>query len=823
MTAVGARLRAAVRFWPLALGLALILWPYFSAPGHTLYIRYFEALTLVNPKFVLQNDLAGWSYQFHLGYATLTESSYVSPLILWIWLLREMLGLDLASAVYPASIMAVLFLSFVWYARRVLNISSYVAIGVASLFLCANAYAVAFVHEGYSAMLLQWALLPISIVLTDLATKRDSRLVLLLPLLFIAASMFQYTETAIDWVALAVLRWEQLVTIFRENRWVLGAFIAELSLNLYWVVPLFVNLKMHAMIPVTNETAADIASATRYNSLTYTLLLRSYSSFWTSVYGVRECSFCDFYIGSYYSAAMLTAAVAALVGLVRAKKHRLLAVTIAALILATGYHYQDELLGIPYQILMGLPDFGVFRGAGMFLLVAIFGFSVGIAEFLRLTFGSTRPTWRKPTLVGLVIAAVVFISLPAITGSWLERGRVDASGNVAFPNFPVEIPPAYWKLHAAVDPLVVQDHSVVYLLPDSPYANYRWGAYGNDFLPAAVAEPTIAQLYWPQPNASVQLLLDSLEENQSTTDDAAIMAAMRIGAVVDHADTYQPAVRASLYGVSVWRRGAVSVLRPRLRPIPLLEAARSVVAINSYGPADSIFRVQTGLLTRKVTNADPCSGPAAYAWAGYMAPITAELRVRCALTMTLTLRAYARGSVFVRSGASGNRVTPVLFQQRTLRRGSIGTAVVHLEPGNVLVTEFARQAGDVSLAMVPSLTKVVAAVPIARDLRWRLYQDVRLPRGTRFLSLNQSFDPEWFALNPCRAFHPDPHFVSNGYANGFDASGCGRVFLVSGAVLAQDLGIIGALFAAAFAIWCFVMASKVETVVFRHSKNTSAV
>jgi hypothetical protein len=79
-------------------------------------------------------------------------------------------------------------------------------------------------------------------------------------------------------------------------------------------------------------------------------------------------------------------------------------------------------------------------------------------------------------------------------------------------------------------------------------------------------------------------------------------------------------------------------------------------------------------------------------------------------------------------------------------------------------------------------------------------QVLSVPFGAKELVLNQSFDPTWSAYERCGGWHPLRHESANGFANGFQLSGCGDVALINWAQAAFVAGVTLALLALTFAL-----------------------
>ena len=361
-----------------ALGLFVVLWSLFSTPGRMLYTRYAEEWTMFNPAWALSTFFAGWSYQLHLGYANDQEPSYVGGLSLLLSGISAAFGTSWASVLYPAFITAFSYAAFVCYARSQFKTIPLALICLAGVFYAANPLSTSFVHDGYSGILFAWALLPVLLRLVDIAEAGNGSLLLAIPLVLIAGEMFLLPELLIDVIAVIVLRFGALRRTLARNRWIVPGLIAGLAVNAYWAFPLIAYLKMHAVIPKLAETQGDIATVSQYASLDNVILLRAYPENWTSVFTVPECTSCAYYSTAGFWLPMSLLAVTAFVGLIHKRQWPLLVLVVAALLLATGTHYKGSLLALPYEFVMALPIYGIFRGAGLFMCIGLFGYAIGL-------------------------------------------------------------------------------------------------------------------------------------------------------------------------------------------------------------------------------------------------------------------------------------------------------------------------------------------------------------------------------------------------------------------------------------------------------------
>ena len=652
----------------------------------------------------------------------------------------------------------------------------------------------------------------------------------MIPLLFIGAAMFQYPEVVIDLVFLLALRWRTIVDTLRQNGYVTAALVLFFAVNIYWVLPLLVNLHSHPSFPVLSESVADINSATRYASLSNTFLLRSYTSFWTYAYGARECSFCGYFVAPYYPLAMVAILIASLYGLWAKQLRLLFAICLIAFILATGYRYQDELIGIPYQILMGLPIYGLFRGAGMFLSVSIFAISIGLIAFLEKMRDKVRTKSALLLLSAIACIGVGVACFPIISGRWLERGASASPGVVSFPNFPVKLPRAYKAAPAALNRILGTSDAVTLILPNMPFANYRWGVYGNDFLPALLGRPTLSKMYWPQPNPQVDYLLNELSENKDRAFRATALAGMRIGAVFIHNDTDSGRTIARNWGHVEWENGDLSIVRPLIKTIPILETGPAAVGVWGAPIGSTAVRVTSGAITTPfAVDSIGCSSSFDAAWADIRSPIVpgkpimVGFPVRCRLRGILQITVLGRGSLRV---IRKDDTSKAVSLTGLVHRDGIWSTYT-FDAGNIKGARyFIHSAGtpvDVaSIRVLGTGAPQAKAESLAFHPWLGLYQQIELPTGDRVISLNESFDPEWLALSACNGLRPLPHFLANGYANGFYTGGCRRIVLVSGARVIQALGFLMAAAALLLGFGALVLARRRARVFLRMPQTSQS-
>ena len=243
-------------------------------------------------------------------------------------------------------------------------------------------FVVAFIHDGYSGLLVDYALLPVSLLIVQWARRANRPvLVSLIPFAFVITGMYNLTSVLVALIGTAILEYRYLYDALRLSRITALATALAFSLNVYWLVPLLYDLALHPNQPILAESGNDISVLTSAGTLTNALLLRSYPEIWTKAYGTRECLGCGFYESPWLMAAMTFVVACAVIGLVRARRYGLLAALGTSVLIATGYHYQNEIIGIPYLVLMGLPTFDAFRSSVKFSALTATFYSVGLLYF----------------------------------------------------------------------------------------------------------------------------------------------------------------------------------------------------------------------------------------------------------------------------------------------------------------------------------------------------------------------------------------------------------------------------------------------------------
>jgi hypothetical protein len=755
-----------------------VIWPFFQYPGTMFYNRYSEAWLFLNPQWLLASYFGGWSYYQHLGYPTLTETVYLSVQTLVVTGIHAIAGTAVTSKIYPALIQLWLLFSFLFFARKKFPQLSYGIALLAALFFTVNPITAAAIHEGYSGMLVDYGLFPWTLLLVDYAVERNTpALLAVIPLLYTLTSMFKFPEVAINLAALLVFRGRAVFALLRTSRSAIGLLVVAFCLNFYWVLPIAFNAATHRSLPIQADTQSEIAVTTHYSSLSSVVLGRVFGIFGSDAH---LCSGCSYYLGAYFNIAMLAIVVTAIIGLVRGRRWTYLGVLAACIILATGYHYQDEVIGIPYQILMGLPTMQIFRAANIFSLMAFFCYAAGLLHFFALLRDAPATRWYAAA----ALCAVAVAGLPLFTGSILEHGKPPAA------TFFVRIPAAYAQAKHA---LPQHSDGVTLLVPNQRFAAYRWGAAVQDFLPPYIGRPSIANWYWPQPSADTQRVLDEVTGPQTPVwNIAGALRSMRVDSVLVHNDVIGAHADPARYGSLTFSQGGVSVVTPPLQIAPMFESASTVLR----APPDSAASIAgwTGAVTATSPQPSGCgdlpSGLAPAKVSRGVATFTYALRCNRPMRIVLLAAPSARApGIFIRARHRKNTLTvhrTAAGWETTARLPQRGTVVV-------------------SSTSVHGMLFALPGQPLpnggsALDLRLALgaWTSLRVPADARVIVVSQSSDPSWqiVAWTGGRA-HFARKFVANGYANGWVVPRGATIWLLNLAQIAFLLGCLLSLIALA--------------------------
>ena len=764
----------------IVMAAALLAWPFLAYPGEFLYIRYFDANTLFNPWWTIGGLLHVWNYQAHLGFSHARALSYLSVQEI-LSALMSPLGPDLRNRLSLIATALLIFCAFLWYARLCYpRASGWLAL-IAAFFYASNAFVVALVHDGYSGLLVDYGLLPLALVLVQWAKRTGRPVVLsLIPVMFLLAGMYTLPSALISMIGVLVLEHRYIISALRSSAIVRRAAVLALSLNLYWFAPLFFQLSTHPKPPIIAESAGDIAILTQFGSLTNVLLLRSFPSIWTSAYGsLRECTACSWYASPWYISAMLYLIVLAVIGFWRARRVDLLTALLATLILATGYRYQDDLIGIPYQLLMDLPIFDAFRASVKFSALTAAFYSIGLLYASSVIAPRLRSHRIYILLAGLSALVVAF--------PYVSSGIIEHNSGKQFPNFTVTLPHEYESISRNRE--MFPRNEATLLLPNMPLASYTWGAYGNDFLPALIGRPTIYVSYLPQPNAGINALLGVLTD-PSSPDYAtrSLMRTMGVCRVLYHSDVVgAPVIREARYGHPMFHEGLVTVLRP---PDPMPQFTQSDAAIPAIGTKG--LAIYSGLSNRLTVEYDPkidgrriCSGKTALL-------LTESLREATGgqFLSVPRLPCVLHGSVEVVADVPNNQMPQIVVVQHK-RSYTLAPASVRRHNGLIEITGQVVVGGNTQIHLKQVETRrraerpmavgsIVSALLIPRGVH--LPQRISSPTvapffgGYRFerapfkrvVVFNESFDPSWQGILQTRSgWHLLNNVTVNFFANGW--------------------------------------------------------
>jgi len=775
------------------------------APGRFLYIRYFDADTIFGPWWKLRDLVNVWDAQFHLGYAHARDLSYLSIQEI-VSALMSPLGEDFRNRSSLIFVSLAIFFAFWWYLRvhfpRVPGVFS----AVAALFYSSNPFVVAFIHDGYSGLLVDYALLPVALLIVEWS-RRSARPVLLsfIPLMFVVTGMYNLTSVLVALIGTLLLEFEYIYRTLRTSRAAALATGLAFSLNVFWLLPLLYDLMLHPKQPILAESAGDISVLTSAGTLTNAFLLRSYPEIWTKAYGTRECVGCLFYESPWFMIAMGALAICAIVGLIRARRFLLLAALAASLLIATGYHYQNEIIGIPYVVLMGLPLFDAFRSSVKFAALTAAFYSIG----LMYLFGTLRRR-RAAFSIGSAIAVVV-VSLPYITGALIERSPDNPPH---FPNFVVTVPAYYKDLKAHGS--LLSDDSPTLLLPNMPLAAYRWGVYGNDFLPGYLGKPTLAISYLPQPSWQMEQILARLTARQNSAEGRqALLRALGISRILYREDVTQtfPLPREE-FGKQIAGFGALHVLAgdrafPRFGLTTAMDPVAGVAGITSYA----------GFWQRASRGFDPgrdgdavCSGRAQLgldvAEIGRKHVQVLDVPTACARTLNVTLVTAPSATRIQLTERGGNAVKASVTaggDVRFLRFVMPAGPHTYLINGrrNAVVTGVA----GVKISSAPS--RMVSIFPEPAGVIGYRFAPAAYRHYTIF---NENFDPAWAGyVRVSGQWKPLGNFMADGFANAWDVPAQAPLVIINTLQIAAWLSAVLALLL--FAAYAYVLSRALRAPV----------
>lgn len=600
-------------------------------------MRYFDADTVFNPWWKLGRIIQPWDVQRHLGSADPRVLTYISAQEVVLAILG-FLGANLLIRILAVGTMLAMFFCCYVLAKRLAPQAGTLGCAIVAFFYASNPYTIGLMHDGYFGLLVQYALLPAAVLLIEIGhLRRQPTYLSIVAILFWATGLYNIPLILIDAAVITTLQFEKIRDLLSIDRRANLILLAALGLNAFWLFPNLVGVLLHSFGAYTAETSGDISSTSQFSGLTNVLLLISNPSMWAFSNGANECTACGFYQSPLFLLCMLTLSALAVYGIFKAQRWPLLALLGLLIALGTALHYADDIIGIPYRVLAEAPFLGsIFRGAVKFSEGSAFIYALGLLYLLN-------TTKRPKVALAMVAFASVVVSLPLTAGWIIEHSAAQNTGTHAFPNFAVQIPASY----ANVAHVLENRHTAgaVLLQPNSPYAKYSWGAYGNDFVPAMLGRPTLGTEDRPQPNPGVDFDLRMFADPRfDATSAQAVMAVLRIGAVLVHRDGDAPTHSASFYGTEIYRDRNLSLLVPRMAPFPLFQTAPTPVAV--YGGSESVARY-AALTTTAATlgNAPVCPStvPMGYADPTILHEITFELPTACAGTVEYSLSTLGRG------------------------------------------------------------------------------------------------------------------------------------------------------------------------------------
>jgi hypothetical protein len=724
----------------LAVGAALLSWPFLIAPGRFLYIRYFDADTIFGPVWKLHDLVSVWDAHLHLGYAHARDLSYLSVQEL-VSVMMTPLGEDFRNRSSLICVALAIFFAFWWFARlRFPGVPGGMS-AVAAFFYAANPFVVAFVHDGYSGLLVDYALLPAALLIVEWARRKNLPMLLsLIPFAFVITGMYNLTSVLVALIGVLVFEFRYIYSALRASKIAATGAGLAVSLNVYWLVPLVYDLMLHPKQSILAESANDISALTSAGTLTNTFLLRSYPEIWTKAYGTRECVGCMFYESPWFVIAMLFVAIAAIVGLIRARKYGLLAALVASILVATGYHYQNEIIGIPYLILMGLPTFDMFRSSVKFSALTAALYGVGLLYCYANLPGRRRVFATVSTICALLVAA------PYVTGSMIERSP-DSPPH--FPNFVVSIPPYYEALrkHKALLP----DDRPTLLLPNMPLAAYGWGAYGNDFVGPYLAKPTLAVSYLPQPSWQLELILQRLTAGRTPKlERESLLTVLGIERSLYRDDVTQtrPLPKAD-FGTEIASFGNVHVLSNE-KTFPRFGVARSL------DPVSGVVGVATYAgLWQRPTRAFAEDDSAAVCAGKMQIGIEPSVKRRGRQSVDVPFVCKVPLSVIV-AFADPQNAPALLLRRMSLAPGRQSLVFEKLRGGSVVIALLGR-----ALSIAPQ--QVIKIIPLRSGSASFEFQSLPFAHYTIF---SESFDPAWQGyVQISGKWLPIRNFAANGFAN----------------------------------------------------------
>ncbi len=812
----------------LGIGLLLvaIVWPFFIAPSKLLYIRYFDAETYFDPIGKLVRTFAPWDTAQHLGFNAARAVMYFSIQSL-LYAAFGFLGPNVLVRATAVATLALTFFAARAYVRDVVPDLPWYGALLAAFFYATNPYVIGLVHDGYFPLLTQYILLPIALLACRNGERRDRpEIVVAIALLFTITSLYTVPLIAMDAVVILALHWRFIFNAIRRHRTTQVGLALVFALNFFWLVPVIIGLTFPSVAFQDNETAGDIAMTAQYGTLTSVLLLRSNPGFWTYAYGSPECTSCHFYFTAPYIVAMLAIVTVAIHALYLRRQFRLLVILGLALALMTSTHYVGELIGTPYEILTSLPlGKSLFRGAVKFGSIAALIYTVGVAWFFVEI--ARIPRLRR---IGIAVAIAVLVSAwPLVSGGIIERGKRTSDlaelapysvaldehppkSVVEFPNFTVDIPPAYRKLSARVAD--VPRDEAIFIAPNASFAAYAWGAYGNDFVSTLLHHDSLESNYLGEPNPFVGPMLADLGDPAfDPTSAAAVLRSLRIGRTIVREDALgATGPTAAAYGRVIVRDASIDIRAPRLNPIGMVERASR--SIQTFGNAEGLARYAafSGSIVRTL-DPTPCPDNDPIGYADFTSTNVVAVYIPTSCNRDVDVRVQLRGKLLrvTTAPARGTACLALSNVPNVRYFGHDGETVSTIRGrvyrgGTCLYILFRGNFESALLSDSRVEQKTFGATTLPDRERWPGVRVIDPSDRDAVVTINVPHDPTFvgFAFTRGKATHVVPTFVSYGYANGFRVASGERLVVVQVLTLGMQFGAVVSLLALAGLIAWYV-------------------
>ncbi len=781
------------------------IWPFLLAPSSSLYVRYEDAETFFDPVGKLIRTLSPWDAAQHLGFVTGRAMMYLSVQS-FVYAGLSFLGPNWLARVTGAFVLFASFAAMTFYLSILLRRHASLATIVGGFFYAVNPFTVSLVHDGYFALVTQLVVLPLALAILELGQRRGWRYAIVwVAVLFTATSFYNVPLVLIDFGAILLMYGPSLVRSLRRDRAPFVALALVAAVNAFWIVPLVVSIGFHAGGYQDSETRGDVDVTAGYGSLTNVFLLRSYPEIWSVGFdNIRECSACRFYESPSFVVAMGLLSLVAAISLYKSGRRRIFWLLIVSLLLATSTRYGNELIGLPYETILGLPLVGsAFRGAAKFQFLSAFCDAIGIAVALA-------SVEKSMVRVASLFVATLVVGWPMISGGIIERpdplltpkaihGYIasdlpNPSRVVPFPNFLTQPPSAYDRAARERRPRT----GVTLILPNSEFAYYDWGLYGNDFLPTLLRVPTIERTYLPEPTTQVTQLLDRLADPAISQSEAdAILSAMRVSDVVYREDAiFGRSAPIGRYG-SVSRRDPPLVsVRPRRQPLPILQRAPQVVQV--AGDLGAVLRYDQvmGQIGRTL-DASPCPlvDPIGFV------PTIGRLRGSssfqfnggCSIAASVVVSSRFASAVRVRSFhvLHGKCVAPSAVLPTSSIAPGVARFSLSLVPGPICLA--VRAPTFEALTILAAASALTPATETESRTTWPGIDEIAAGTRASIVSYNVASDDSFVsAVVPPGAHLPQigAKFFSNGYANGFRLPARATLYVVQVETLGFEFGLI---------------------------------